>query len=100
MDQNVLFYRLEREAKYALNSHSRNLVCETYGAAKMAFELGSITKPQFYLLAWKMHIRPTAQEPFNREVSACSMMIVETAVRAILLALLSALSLLSFVIYG
>ena len=50
MDQNVLFARLEREAKYALNSHSRNLVYETYGAAKMAFELGAITKPQFYLL--------------------------------------------------
>ena len=50
MDQNVLFYRLEREAKYALNSHSRNLVYQTFGAAKMAFELGAITKPQFYLL--------------------------------------------------
>lgn len=50
MDQNTLFARLEREAKYALNSHSRNLVYETYGAAKMAWELGAITKPQFYLL--------------------------------------------------
>ena len=50
MDQNVLFARLEREAKYALNSHSRNLVCQTYGAAKIAFELDAITKPQFYLL--------------------------------------------------
>ena len=50
MDQNVLFARLEREAKYALNSHSRDLVCQTFGAAKMAFELGAITKPQFYLL--------------------------------------------------
>ena len=50
MDQNVLFARLEREAKYALNSHSRNLVYQTYGAAKMAFELDAITKPQFYLL--------------------------------------------------
>ena len=50
MDQNVLFARLEREAKYALNSHSRNLVYQTYGAAKMAWELGAITKPQFYLL--------------------------------------------------
>lgn len=50
MDQNVLFDRLEREAKYALNSHSRNLVYQTYGAAKMARELGAITKPQFYLL--------------------------------------------------
>ena len=50
MDQNVLFARLEREAKYALNSHSRNLVYQTYGAAKMARELGAITKPQFDLL--------------------------------------------------
>ncbi len=50
MDQNVLFARLEREAKYALNSHSRNLVYQTFGAAKMAFELEAITKPQFYLL--------------------------------------------------
>ena len=50
MDQNVLFARLEREAKYALNSHSRNLVYQTYGAAKMARELDAITKPQFDLL--------------------------------------------------
>ena len=50
IDSNVLFARLEREAKYALNSHSRNLVYETYGAAKMARELGAITKPQFDLL--------------------------------------------------
>ena len=50
MDQNVLFYRLKREAKYALNSHSRNLVYQTYGAAKMARELDAITKPQFDLL--------------------------------------------------
>lgn len=50
MDQNVLFARLEREAKYALNSHSRNLVYQTFGAAKIAFELEAITKPQFYLL--------------------------------------------------
>ena len=50
MDQNTLFARLEREAKYALNSHSRDLVYQTYGAAKMAFELDAITKPQFYLL--------------------------------------------------
>lgn len=50
MDQNTLFARLEREAKYALNSHSRNLVYQTFGAAKMAFALEAITKPQFYLL--------------------------------------------------
>ena len=49
-DRNAIFARLEREAKYALNSHSRNLVYQTFGAAKMAFELGAITKPQFYLL--------------------------------------------------
>ena len=48
MDQNVLFYRLEREAKYALNSHIRALVYQTFGAAKMAFELEAITKAQFY----------------------------------------------------
>lgn len=50
LDRNALFARLEKEAKYALRSHSRDLVCETYGAAKMAFELEAITKPQFYLL--------------------------------------------------
>lgn len=49
-DRNAIFSRLEREAKYALNSHSRNLVYQTFGEAKMAFELGAITKPQFYLL--------------------------------------------------
>lgn len=49
-DSNAIFARLEQNAKYALTSHSRNLVYETYGAAKMAWELGAITKPQFYLL--------------------------------------------------
>ena len=50
MDQNALFARLEREAKYALNSHSRNLVYQTYGGAKMVLEVNATTKPQFYLL--------------------------------------------------
>lgn len=50
LDRNALFARLEKEAKYALRSHSRNLVYQTFGAAKMAFELEAITKPQFYLL--------------------------------------------------
>ena len=49
-DRNAIFDRLEREAKYALNSHSRDLVNETYGAARMAYSLEAITKPQFYLL--------------------------------------------------
>lgn len=49
-DRNAIFSRLERDAKYALNSHSRNLVYQTFGAAKMARELDAITKPQFDLL--------------------------------------------------
>ena len=49
-DANFIFNRLERDAKYALNSHSRDLVYETYGAAKMAYTLEAITKNQFYLL--------------------------------------------------
>ena len=50
LDSNALFARLEREAKYALRSRSRNLVYQTYGAAKMAHELGAITDLQFKLL--------------------------------------------------
>ena len=50
LDSNALFARLEREAKYALRSHSRNLVYQTYGAAKMAHELGAISYLQFKLL--------------------------------------------------
>lgn len=50
LDRNALFARLEKEAKYALRSHSRDLVYQTFGAAKMAFELEAITKPQFYRL--------------------------------------------------
>lgn len=49
-DPNAIFARLEREAKYALTSHSRDLVYETYGAAKMAKYLDAITNPQFDLL--------------------------------------------------
>ena len=36
----LVFYALEKDAKYALNSHSRNLVYQTFGAAKMAIQLG------------------------------------------------------------
>lgn len=57
MDQNTLFSRLEREAKYALNSHSLNLVYQTYGAAKMARELDAITKPQFARLNEMLVVR-------------------------------------------
>lgn len=57
MDQNTLFSLLEREAKYALNSHSRDLVYQTYGAAKMARELDAITKPQFARLNEMLVVR-------------------------------------------
>ena len=45
-----IFGSLEREAKYALNSHSRDLVYKTYGAAAMARTLGAITHDQFMRL--------------------------------------------------
>lgn len=41
------FDQLRREAQYALNSHSRDLVYQTYGSALAAYKLGAITKPQF-----------------------------------------------------
>ena len=46
-DAGIVFYQLEKQAQYALNSHSRDLVYETYGAAKMARQLQAITAPQF-----------------------------------------------------
>lgn len=45
-----VFARLKKEAQYALNSHSRNLVYETYGKAKMAYELKAISHDEFYEL--------------------------------------------------
>ena len=44
------FHRLEHKAQYALRSHSRDLVYETFGAAKMAYQLEAITKEQFFWL--------------------------------------------------
>lgn len=38
---------LKRRAQYALNSKSKNLVYETFGAAKMARNLDAITHDQF-----------------------------------------------------
>lgn len=49
-DGNEIFADLERRARYALNSHSRDLVYETFGMAKMARNLGVIAKEQFYKL--------------------------------------------------
>ena len=46
-DAGIVFYQLEKRAQYALNSHSRDLVYETYGAAKMARQLQAITALQF-----------------------------------------------------
>ena len=46
----MFFKYLLKEAAYALNSHSRDLVYETYGMAKMAYNLDAITKDQFYSL--------------------------------------------------
>lgn len=45
-----VFLRLKKEAQYVLNSHNRDLVYETYGAAKMAYELGAISHDEFYEL--------------------------------------------------
>lgn len=46
--------RLHREADYALNSHSRDLVYQTYGKACMAFDLGAITFGQYMELQDKL----------------------------------------------
>ena len=46
-DAGIVFYQLEKRAQYVLNSHSRDLVYETYGAAKMALQLQAITALQF-----------------------------------------------------
>lgn len=49
-----IFKQLDKEANYALNSHSRDLVYETYGKAKMAFNLKAISKQEFYSLNDKL----------------------------------------------
>lgn len=46
----TIFENLLRKAEYALNSKSLVLTYETFGAAKMAYELGAITKEQFLSL--------------------------------------------------
>lgn len=45
-----IYEQLKKEAVYALNSKSIQLVCEAYGAAEMARQLEAITKDQFYEL--------------------------------------------------
>ncbi len=46
----TIFDELSEKARYALKSRSRDLVYETYGAAKMAYNLDAITKGEFYTL--------------------------------------------------
>ena len=41
---------LKKEATYALNSKSRDLVFEVYGKAKMALELKTITFDEFTVI--------------------------------------------------
>ena len=45
---------LHREADYALNSHSRDLVYQTHGKALMACDLGAISYAQFKELNQKL----------------------------------------------
>lgn len=42
--------QLKHAAEYAINSKSRELVYETYGAAKMAWACEAISKEEFYQL--------------------------------------------------
>lgn len=47
-ERNWVYETLLKDARYAIASKSRELVYETYGAAKMAWCLDRITKDQFY----------------------------------------------------
>lgn len=45
-----MFERLVKDAKYAINTNSRDLIMETYGMAKMARELEYISFDEFMKL--------------------------------------------------
>lgn len=45
-----MFERLVKEAKFAINTNSRDLIMETYGIAKMARELEYISFDEFLKL--------------------------------------------------
>lgn len=49
-----VYEALIKQAEYALNSHSRDLVYEAWGASKMAYNLGAISKDEFYTLQDKL----------------------------------------------
>lgn len=42
--------KLLKKATYAINNKSRNLVYQAYGSACAAYELGAITKNEFFEL--------------------------------------------------
>lgn len=50
MENSAIYNELIKRANYALASKSRDLVYETYGAAKMARKLEAITNEQFFEL--------------------------------------------------
>lgn len=49
-DRQWLVEHLLKRARYAIASKSRDLVYETYGAAKMAWSLEAISREDFYRL--------------------------------------------------
>lgn len=51
---NPAFRSLCRETEYAMNSRNLLLMYEAYGAAKMARELGAISKDEFFELNEKL----------------------------------------------
>lgn len=59
-----IYEELIRRANYALRGQSRNLVYETYGAAKMAHTLKAITKDEFYTLN-DMLVKKGLNDPAN-----------------------------------
>ena len=50
METKTVYTKLLKDAAYALDSCSRDLVCETYGAVKLAYDLKVITWEQFRTL--------------------------------------------------
>lgn len=54
MTEKTVWQMLNDRADYAIRSRNRNLVYETYGAAKMAWDLQAISEVEFYLLNDKL----------------------------------------------
>ena len=50
METKNVYIKLLKDAAYALDACSRDLVCEAYGAAKLAYGLKMITWEQFRTL--------------------------------------------------